>query len=142
MFKIIESLSLDPIRLPISKTHSFFRPGFICRIVSDSTSDVCCDLSDGKSVFGIFGETFNHVTKVADDAYTMYSVPFVNVYTQRMIFRTNEYMFGDYYRGGSKLYVNNRGLFTAQEPYKDAVYYGRVISPPSYKSQLMEALFL
>jgi hypothetical protein len=136
MFKIIESISMDPIRLPMCENISFFRPGFICKIIDH----LYCDVSDGNSVFGILGERFDHTTKVNDHEIRLQK--FVNVYTQRMIFRTNEYMFGDYYKSGAKLYVNNRGLLTVKEPYKDAVYYGRVISPPNVDRQYMEALWI
>lgn len=138
LFKIIESLSTDPIRLPIGKNISFFRPGFICQVIKDNDS-IYCDLSDGKNVFGILGEQFQHKTQIND--HTIFEQSFVKVYTQRMIFHTNEYMYGEYYKAGSKLYVNNRGLLTSKEPYKDAVYYGRIISPPKYSSQVMEALW-
>lgn len=130
MFKIVESLILDPIRI-LSPLKSRVKPGSIGQL-KEFDGNIVCELSDGTRPFGIVGDVI----------YTDSKYKFIQVFPQRMVFKTNEYEWKKNYSGGCSLYVSKNGRFTSEKPFKDALCVAKMISPPDERKGYFEALWL
>lgn len=133
MFKLVESVCMEPVRFPI-KPGIRLVPGHVVSIV-DYKGDLVVDLCDGYSPFGLlgnrcFGGNFIDFQRKA------------NIYPQRMVVDLN--MFDREYEIniGSSLYCNKMGLLSSKRPFEYALVLAKVITPANEKKSHMQILWL
>lgn len=133
MFKLIESLSTDPIRFPV-KPGAVLAAGNIVSIV-DYDDNLVIDLCDGNNPFGLLGNrcfggntiNFNQKAKV---------------YPQRMIVDLNKFDRKNKIVIGSSLYCSEQGILTSKKPFENAFVLAKVITPAEGKKNHMQILWL
>ena len=133
MFKLVESVFIDPIRFPIKPGISM-SPGHVVSIV-DYEGDLVVDLCDGNSPFGLvgnrcFGGSYLNIQKKA------------NVYPQRMIVDLNRFDRSFDIDIGSSLYCNKLGLLSSNKPFENAFVLAKVITPANEVKSHMQILWL
>ena len=135
MFKVVENTFADSMRM-VAAPGVRFEPGLIAQ-TRELDGVIVCDVSDGTRPLGIVSNSiFNDSDKINFNEKYM-----VEVWPQRMVFRTNNYEIGDY-RTGDLLYVSLNGLLTIICPFEDAPAVGRIISGPKKLGEEFEALWL
>lgn len=134
MFQLIESLILEPIRLP-AKPGGYMAPGHVVKI-SEYYGDVVIERCDGFGPLGIvanrcFGEN-KHVdfTKIAE------------MFSQRMVANISRFDRRCEIRSGYSLYCSNNGLLTSNKPFEDSIVLAKVITPASKNNRYMQILWL
>jgi hypothetical protein len=135
MFDVVEAYHDEPIRF-FADPDAKFRPGFVCQL-KDLGDNIVCTLSDGTRPFGIVSDF-----KVASNlGFSPRDI--VRVWTQRMIFRTDEFDDQAVYTEGCPLYISDYGIFTsAKKEGVDKPIVARMITPASESSPYFEALWL
>ena len=134
MFEVIETTIEEPIRI-FAAPESVFKPGLIGQFQELDNNIVCC-LSDGSKPIGIVDDT-----KERESWFNPKSM--VRIWTQRMVFRTDQFDKSCEYKIGIPLYVSKKGMLTAQRPdIEDAQYVARLITPPGNNKPYVEALWL
>ena len=136
MFKIVEKLCDSPIRMLV-KPGVKIRCGVVVKLI-DFNGDIVADIcDDGKSAFGITSNyCFNKTNAIIYNKYYM-----INIWSQRMVFRTTNFNKGSEYNPGTAIYTNKNGILTA-EKYNDGICIARVISGPGNGRNWMECLWL
>lgn len=132
MFKFVESIYDQPMKLfPLPGVR--FEPGCIAEIkyINDFPF---ADLSVGNKPLGIVGNS------IYVEAVSYNPKDRVFVWSQRMVFRTDNMEPGDY-ETGDGLYCSRNGLLTAEAPSGEPAPIARVISVFQEKNML-ECLFL
>ncbi len=117
MLKIIESLIEDPIRFPTDPEAQFI-PGQVGQINYES---MICEVSNGLRPFGLIDD-------IKTDLVDSTERGLVSVWSQRMVFRTDQYDAEGEYETGVTLYVNYAGFLTSFRNYEDETSVARVIS--------------
>lgn len=118
MFQVIEVFFEEPMRL-LAMPHIRFEPGCIAAIGQWNDIPVC-DLCNGEThAIGIVGNS------IFVDSEEVDFEQFVEVWPQRMVFRTNNHEPGEY-ETGDVLHSSKNGLFTLED--SNSPILGRVIS--------------
>lgn len=134
MFKIVESISKDPVRFPI-KPGVTLLPGQVISIVNYQ-GNLVADMCIGKMLpFGLVGNRCfgGNILNFTNKA---------NVYVQRMIVDLNRFdRFYDIEIGNS-LYCNNRGFLSSAKPFEDSIVLAKVITPATEEKSCMQILWL
>jgi hypothetical protein len=133
MFKIIESITKLPIRLPV-KPGIRLVPGNIAKII-EFDNNLVFDLCDGYNALGIVGNRciggneliFNKMARV---------------YPQRMIADINKFDRNNTIDIGSSLYSSFDGVLTSKKPFDNSIILAKVISPISKENKRMTILWL
>lgn len=133
MFRLVESISKDPVRFPI-KPGVRLVPGQIV-MLTDYQGDLVLDICQGYNPLGILGNrcwggsTLNFTKKG-------------NVYLQRMIADVSKFDRENNIEIGDSLYCNDSGVFTSSRPFFDSLVLAKVISPGNNKKKHMQILWL
>lgn len=138
MFKIVEKVYDEPIRFPV-KPGVWFEPGMVVKVV-DFNGDLVVDACDGYDAFGVVGTEIlvPYCSKAKLDPKYM-----VEVWTQRMAFRTDKYDFRFNLDIGDPLFAGCDGFLTCKKPFEQAHIIGRVVSPPrDLENSYFEAVWL
>lgn len=133
MFRIVESILREPIRLPI-KPGTRLVPGNVVSVV-EYNGDLVVDLCDGNNPLGLVGNR----------CWGGYQLSFqrtAKVYPQRMIADVAKFDRQSKIDIGSSLYCNQRGCLTAEIPFEYAIVLAKVISPASDEKNYMQILWL
>ena len=133
VFKVVESLSLDPIRFPVKPGISLLS-GNIVSVVSYK-GDLVVDLCDGNYPFGLlenrcFGGNSVNFRQMA------------RVYPQRMIVNLNRF---DRYHEiiiGSSLYCNSKGILSSICPFENAFVLAKAITLTTSEKNHIQILWL
>lgn len=133
MFKIVESMFMEPVRFPI-KPGANLSPGHVGSIV-DYEGHLVIDLCDGNVPFGLignrcFGGNFVDFGRKA------------NVYPQRMVADLNRFDRDSEIRIGSSLYCNKAGLLSSKKPFDNSFVLAKVITPANEEKSHMQILWL
>ena len=136
MFEIVESTYSDPVRM-IAKPGVVFIPGQIVMTRETEDGNTVCDLADGSMrALGLAGNEC-YVKKLS-----FLMADMVEVWSQRMIFRCDQYEVGTKFGPGSPLYVGKNGLFTSKPQSEDFPWVARVTMVPNNKHEYFEAQWL
>jgi hypothetical protein len=133
MFKVIESVPMDPIRFPV-KPGTSLSPGHVVSIV-EFENNLVVDLCDGNSPFGLLGNrcfggsNINFKRKA-------------NVYPQRMVVDLNRFDRTHEIIIGSSLYCNKQGLLSSNKPFENSFILAKVITPATNEKSHMQILWL
>jgi hypothetical protein len=133
MFKLIESLFVDPIHFPVKPGVSV-SPGHVVSIV-EYKDNLVIDLCDGSAPFGLVGNRCfgGNVVDFRQMA---------NVYPQRMIVDLNRFDRESDIKVGSSLYCNEYGVLSSRQPFEGALLLAKVITPAGSKKNYMQILWL
>lgn len=133
MFKLVESISRDPVRLPI-KPGTRLVPGNVVMVV-EYEGNLVVDLCDGYKPFGL----------VENRCWGGYQLSFTKkakVYVQRMIADLNKFDRQSEIVPGCSLYCNRRGELTSKPPFEGSVILAKVVSPATDQKKQMQILWL
>lgn len=133
MFRVVESLSTDPIRFPVKPGVSL-SPGHVVSIV-DYKDDLVIDLCDGHTPFGLLGNR----------CFGGNTIDFhrkANIFPQRMVVDLNRFDRDNEIIIGSSLYCNNEGILSSKKPFDEALMLAKVITPATKKKNYMQILWL
>lgn len=133
MFKLVESLVIDPIRFPV-KPGASLSPGHVISIV-DYEGDLVVDLCTGNTPFGLLGNR----------CFGGNAVDFqrkARVYPQRMVVDLNRFDRSNDIKIGSSLYCNEHGLLSSKQPFEYAFVLAKVITPATKEKNHMQILWL
>jgi hypothetical protein len=134
VFEVVETTLDEPIRI-FAAPEAVFWPGLIGQF-RELNGNIVCGLSDGTKPIGIVDDS-----KEKEPWFNPRSM--IRLWTQRMVFRTDQYAKGVEYHTGMPLYVNYSGLLTSQKPpADDRQFVARLITPPSADKPYFEALWL
>ena len=134
-FEIREKVIDTPVRM-LAMPGVRFEPGMVVKL-SEFQNNIVCDISNGQAAFGIVGNAIY----INDNTISFSSNNMLEIWGQRMVFRTNNCEPGDY-ETGDALYVSENGLLTIEKPFDDSYIVGRVISSFSNHRMRFEALWL
>jgi hypothetical protein len=135
MFKIIESISPDPIRFP-AKPEIKLTPGHIIKII-DYQGNLVVDLCDGSYAFGVVGNVVYGGSKLD---FSKGSI--AHVYPQRMVANIEKFDRKSDPVVGCSLYCNTKGMLSAKKPFENAIVLAKVIYLPSAEKKHMQILWL
>jgi len=136
MFRIVEKLGDEPMRFPV-KPRVWFEPGMVVKVVRFGP-DLVIDACDGYDAIGLAGsELYLDANEPALDPKFM-----LEVWPQRMVFRTNKYDLRCPMETADPLYSGWDGFLTTKKPFADATMLGRVITPPLADRSFFEALWV
>ena len=133
MFKIVESLFMEPIRFPVKPGISL-SPGNVVSIV-EYKDDLVIDLCNGDSPFGLVGN------RCFGGSLVDFERP-ANVYPQRMIVDLNRFDRDNKIQIGSSLYCNEEGLLSSKSPFENSFILAKVITPANEEKNHMQILWL
>lgn len=111
MFKIIESINPEYIRFKSLNNRKII-PGTVIQLIEED-SDFYCTPSDGVRIFGICDHPIGE---------------YIKIWTQTIIFRTDNYEPGLVYKSGDPVYVNKYGILTTEKNSPDSIIVAHVIS--------------
>lgn len=133
MFKLVEAMSLEPIRFPI-KPGVKITPGHIVKttIYKDT---IVIDICDGHKPLGIAGNRC-----IGGNEIDYKKV--VKVYPQRMIADLLKFDRKNNIDIGNSLYCNDKGMLTSEKPFEDAIVLGKVITPANESRRYMQILWI
>ena len=137
MLKIVEKVVSSPVRFPI-KPGIKVKAGMVGRLV-EYDGHLVVDISDdGSQVFGVIGnKRFIDGKSVSFDREDL-----VNIWPQRMVFKTDIYDKTAEYENGQALYVND-GLLTAKSVEGGSPLVARLTRTPSAdEKSYIEVLWL
>jgi hypothetical protein len=135
VFRVVENTCNTPIRM-IARPGVKFIPGRVAKLYTLDSGTLACDIGDENDYFGII-DSFRLVSELSFEAADM-----VELWTSRMVFRTDQYDKKCEYKTGNSLYVGKKGLFTTQAPRENATYVAKVITGPEAGRKHFEALWL
>lgn len=133
MFKIVESMSLEPVRLPV-KPSTKITSGHIVKTTVYKGS-VVIDICDGYEPLGIAG---NRCVGGNELDYSK----IVMVYPQRMIADILKFDRKNNIDIGNSLYCNKKGILTSKKPFDNSIVLGKVITPASKSQRYMQILWI
>ncbi len=134
VFEVVETTLEEPIRI-FAAPEAVFKPGVVGQF-SELNGNIVCTLSDGSKPIGIVDDS-----KSKESWFNPKSI--VRIWTQRMVFRTDQFDKEVEYRIGDPLYVNKNGILTSRKPaIEDYQFVARVITPPAANKPFFEALWL
>jgi len=135
MFKLIESMYQDPIRLPL-KPGLKLTAGHVVKF-AEYNGDVVIDLCDGYSPIGLLGNRCcgGNVVDFTKRSRAL-------VYPQRMIADIGKFDRRNEVKVGDSLYCNARGVLSSKRPFENAYVLAKVISIPSTEKKYMQILWL
>jgi len=136
MFRIVEQVGDEPMRFP-AKPRVWFEPGMVVKLIQFQ-GDLVADACDGYDAMGLVGnEMYLDADKPVLDPKFM-----VEIWSQRMVFRTNKYDLCAPMETADPLYSGWDGFLTTKRPFEGATMLGRIITPPLADRSYFEALFL
>ena len=136
MLEIVEAINYDPVRM-IAKPGVLFEPGNLVRVIEDEDGNTICDLANGSIwAMGIAGNE----CCAEDGSYRLQNM--VEVWSQKMIFRTDLYEDDTKFSPGCPLYVSENGLFTSKPENEDTPCVAHVTMVPDHKHEYFEASWL
>ena len=124
VLRIIETVQDGPVRLPIDMEARFV-PGQAAQM---NYEQITCGVSDGTRPLGLIDDLKNKYIDSTEPG------GLVNVWIQRMVFRTDQYEvlegsdITSLYKTGALLYVNSEGFLSNKGLTKESLAVGRVIS--------------
>lgn len=133
MFKLVEAISLEPIRLPI-KPGVKITPGHIVKTIEYEGSLVV-DICDGYAPLGIAGNRC-----IGGQSVDYKKV--VNVYPQRMIADLLKFDRNNLIEIGNSLYCDFSGVLTSKKPFENSIVLGKVITPAGDGRRYMQILWI
>lgn len=139
MLQIIEPTYDEPVRM-LAKPGVLFIPGQVVSTMETEEGDTICDLAQNDNrALGLVGATcYVRGKKVSYQITDM-----LEVWAQRMIFRSDQYAPGTRFSPGSALYVGKDGWLTSDKPdEEDTPCVARVTMVPDDKHEYFEALWL
>jgi len=133
MFKLIEAISLEPVRLPI-KPGIKITPGHIVKIITYE-DNLVVDICDGYDPLGIAGNRCIGGTSIDYKK-------IVRVYPQRMIADILKFDRKNNIQTGNSLYCDKRGVLTNVKPFENSIVLGKVITPADDGNRYMQILWI
>jgi hypothetical protein len=133
MFKVVESLLMNPIRFPI-KPGAKLLPGNVVSIV-DYKNSLVIDLCDGNNPFGLLGNRCFGGNSINFSRKAM-------VYPQRMIVDINRFDRENDIEIGDSLYCSKQGILSSQKPFDNSFMLAKVITPANTQKNHMQILWL
>lgn len=133
MFKLVEAITLEPIRLPI-KPGIKIVPGHIVKTIYYE-DNLVIDICDGYAPLGIAGNRCIGGT-------TIDYKRVVKVYPQRMIADLLKFDRKNIIEIGNSLYCNSNGVLTNKQPFEDSIVLGKVITPAGDNRRYMQILWI
>lgn len=133
MFKLIESITRDPVRFPV-KPGVRLAPGHVVKVV-EYEGNLVIDLCNGENPLGLLGNKClggNTIdfTKVA------------KIYLQRMVADVSKFDRENKINIGSSLYCNSIGELSSKKLHEQSIILAKVISPATVEKKYMQILWL
>jgi hypothetical protein len=136
MLIIVEAIYDEPIRM-LAKPGVQFKPGWAVRTIDAEDGTLMCDLaSDSTWAIGIAGNE----CYVEKPSYRLKDM--VEVWSQKMIFRCDQYEEDTKFSPGCPLYISENGKFTSEPDYEEAPCVAHVTMVPDVKHEYFEANWL
>lgn len=133
MFKVIEAISKDPVRLPV-KPGVKLNPGNVIKVV-EYNLDLVVDLCDGYSPWGLLGNKC-----IGGESIDLLNI--AKVFPQRMIVDLSKFDIKNPINIGSSLYCNSQGILSSKIPFEGAFILAKVITPANSEKKHMSILWL
>jgi hypothetical protein len=133
VFKIVESVSLSPIRLPV-------KPGIIVKsghvvTIEDYNGYTVINICNGTNPFALVGKKCIGGNEV--NTHKM-----ANIYPQRMIVELDNFDRKNDVEIGNSLYCSTSGVLTSKKPFNSSVPLAKVIYAASVEKNHMQILWL
>ena len=133
MFKIIESNTRDPIRLPV-KPGIRLSPGHVVKVI-DYQGDIVIDICSGNNALGLVKNRCTGGTKVN---YLLKAF----VYPQRMILNIDKFDRKNPIKAGDSLYCDECGMLSSVKLFENSFVLAKVIEPLTKEKKHIQILWL